>query len=427
LPGLRIFFFGSLRFLNFTFAFPFFTFLFSHLACSLHATRNACEISLLAAREYDEGSFRLCAGKNARRSPMTKTILICGMVLLSASFALAQEKPAEPPHDMEHMNHGAFMQGGMHHAVAKGVKLDPNFDMATHTITLRIGPMTLPAHTSHMKMPQPPDLVWDPPLDGWLIAYHPKLVDSSGNAVPGTVLHHVAFWNENRADFLCPNKEEHIFGAGSEMTDWTEVPGYGYRVQKGDKIRIETMMYNPTATSYDKAYLEVVIPFQEVSKEASAATPRKNVYPAWMDVKSCGDSSYDVPAGKSEKTGSVTVKYDGVLLGVGGHMHDYGKQIVLQDASRKETVATLDAKSDAQGHLESVPVKLFVQEGGYKFAAGDVLKISATYENPTGKLLRDGAMGIAVGYFAATDDAKMATLRRKAAPAHDMPGMSHDH
>jgi hypothetical protein len=90
-------------------------------------------------------------------------------------------------------------------------------------------------------------------------------------------------------------------------------------------------------------------------------------------------------------------------------------------------VATLDATSDTQGHLESVPVKLFVQEGGYKFAKGDVLKISATYENPTGKLLRDGAMGIAVGYFAAADDAKMAALRRKAAPTHDMAGMSHDH
>jgi hypothetical protein len=369
---------------------------------------------------------------------MMKTILICGTILLSASFAFAQEKQAAQPDDMEHMNHGGsanasgaqktrFMQGGMHHAVAKGVKLDPNFDMARHTITLRVGPMNLPAHTSHLKMPQPPDLVWEAPLDGWLIAYHPKLVDASGNAVPGTVLHHVAFWNENRADFLCPNKEEHIFGAGSEMTDWAEIPGYGYRVQKGDKIRIETMMYNPTATWYDKAYLEVVIPFQETSGDASAAASRINVYPAWMDVKSCGDSSYDVLAGKSEKTGSVTVKYDGVLLGVGGHMHDYGKQIVLEDVSRKETVATLDAKSDDQGHLESVPVKLFVQEGGYKFAKGDVLKISATYENPTGKLLHDGAMGIAVGYFAAADDAKMGALRHKAAPAHDMPGMSHDH
>ncbi|PYU67468.1 MAG: hypothetical protein DMG49_18660 [Acidobacteria bacterium] len=380
---------------------------------------------------------------------MKKTIAICGAFLLAAAIAAVpfkaqgkQEKQEDSSKDNQPRHtgldegaakplpnqheHPGFMQEDMHHAVAKGVTLDAKVDAAAHTVTLSVGPMNLPAHTSHMKMPQPPDLVWEVPMDGWLLAYHPKLVDVRGNAVPGTVLHHVAFWNENRADFLCPNKEEHIFGAGSEMTDWTEVPGYGYRVMKGNKIRIETMMYNPTATSYDKAYLEVVIPFQETSEDASAATPRRNVYPAWMDVTSCGKSGYDLPTGKSEKTGTVTLKYDGVLLGVGGHLHDYGKQIVLQDVTRQETVATLDAKADAQGHLQSVPVKLFVQQGGYKFAANDVLRISATYDNPTGKLLRDGAMGIAVGYFVAADDAKMAALWRKGKPTHGMAGMSHD-
>src|SRR5260221_12486465 len=120
------------------------------------------------------------------------------------------------------------------------------------------------------------DLFWTIPMSGWILAYHPKIVDSYGAAVPGTVLHHVAFWNENRADFLCPNKEEHIFGAGSEMTDWTEVPGYGYRVQEGEKIRIETRMYNPTATSYEKTFLEVVIPFQETTGVGTHSAPRKN-------------------------------------------------------------------------------------------------------------------------------------------------------
>jgi hypothetical protein len=99
----------------------------------------------------------------------------------------------------------------------------------------------------------------------------------------------------------------------------------------------------------------------------------------------------------------------------------------LQDVSRKETVATLDAKVDEKGLLESMPVKLFVQEGGYKFSAGDVLKTTATYDNPTGKLLREGAMGIAVGYFVPNDDAKMAALRRKTPAMREMAGMSHDH
>jgi hypothetical protein len=354
---------------------------------------------------------------------MRMKTLLCASALAAATV-FGQEKPADAPHDMEHMQHGSehggFMQGGMHHALAKGVKLEQKID--GQTITLRIGPIRLPAQTSHMTMPQPPDLEWQIPVDGWLLAYTPKLVDASGNSVPGIVLHHTAFWNENRADFLCPNKEEHIFGAGGEMTVWAPIPGYGYRVQMGDKIRIETMVHNPTATSYDQVFLEVAIPYQDARSDAGAAP--KSVYPAWMDVTSCGSSGYDLPAGQSEKTGTVAVKYSGVLLGVGGHMHDYGKQVVLEDTTRKETVAALDAKVDGEGHLLGMPVKTFFETGGYKFAAGDVLKISATYDNTTGKVLRDGAMGIVVGYFVPADDAAMAGLRRE--KKRDVAGMSKD-
>jgi hypothetical protein len=351
---------------------------------------------------------------------LSVSILAAGVAFVP--LAVAQEKPADMPHDMEHMHHesgqGGFMQGGMHHALAKGVKLEQSID--GRTITLRVGPINLPAHTSHMTMPQPPDLEWQIPIDGWLLAYTPSLVDENGKSVPGVVLHHTAFWNENRADFLCPNKEEHIFGAGGEMTQWMPVPGYGYRVQMGDTIRVETMVHNPTDTSYEKTYLLVTIPYQRVGEGAAL----KNVYPAWMDVASCGNSGYDLPAGRSEKTGTVAVKYDGALLGVGGHMHDYGMKVVLEDTTRKETVAALDATLDAQGHLQGMPVKTFFETGGYKFAAGDQLKISATYYNPTGKLLRDGAMGIVVGYFSPADDSQMASLRHE--KKHQMAGMSHD-
>lgn len=360
------------------------------------------------------GSFPLHEGKTMR----TLNLFLASLFFTSPLFA--QDKPADAPPDMDHMQHGGFMQGGMHHAMAKGVKLEQKID--GHTIIVRIGPMNLPAHTTHMKMPQPADLEWQIPIDGWLLAYSPKLVDANGNTVPGRVLHHTAFWNENRADFLCPNKEEHIFGAGGELTNWAEIPGYGYRVQIGDKIRVETMVHNPTDTSYENVYLEVSIPYQAFGEDAKI----KSVYPTWMDVKSCGNSGYDLPAGNSAEKGTVIVKYNGVLLGVGGHMHDYAKQLVLEDATRKETVATLDAKVDDHGELLSMPTVLFLDRGGYKFAAGDVLKISATYDNTTGKLLRDGAMGIVVGYFVPADDAAMAALRRKPA-AHHMAGMSHDH
>jgi len=340
----------------------------------------------------------------------------------SACFA---QQPAAPDHDMSHMQHSqdGFMQGGMRHAIAQGVKLDAQSDEHSHTMTLRVGPMALPAHTPHMKMPQPADLIWTIPLSGWLLAYHPKLVDAAGNTVPGTVLHHVAFWNENRSDFLCPAKKEHIFGAGGELTDWAQIPGFGYRVEKGDQIRIETMVHNPTATSYDQVFLEVSIPYAD----DVTPSPVKNVYPTWIDVAVCGNSSYDLPAGFSKKTGTVPFKYSGALLGFGGHMHDYGEKLVLS-SSRLGLVGELPVTLDQQGHLLKIPVRTFFQQGGYQVSAGDQFTVTCTYNNPTGKLLHNGAMGIVVGYFVPQDPAALNALRHPAQPSdHDMTSQKMNH
>src|SRR5690349_2869170 len=149
---------------------------------------------------------------SAKSSTYAMCLATLFLFAATAGAARAQQEPAPPPHDMEHMQHDhGFMHEGMHHAVAKGVKVEQQVDAASHTITVRIGPMTLPANTNHMAMPQPPDLFWTIPIDGWLLAYTPQLVDASGNSVPGRVLHHTAFWYTSRSDFLCPNKEAHIF------------------------------------------------------------------------------------------------------------------------------------------------------------------------------------------------------------------------
>lgn len=350
--------------------------------------------------------------------------------LLFAASVSARQQPPAAPHDMGHMQHPGFMQGGTRHQIAKGAALTQKNDAMIHRVTLRIGPMNLPANTSHMKMPQPPDLYWTIPFDGWLSAYHPRLVNAKGESVPGAVLHHVAFWNENRSDFLCPNKDEHIFGAGGELTDWTPIMGYGYRVRKGDRIRIETMVHNPTNTGYTGVYLEVLIPYVPYA----FPDPLKSYYPAWMDAAGCGSSGYDLPAGPTSKTGEVALKYNGILLGVGGHMHNYAKRLVLADTTKKETIATLGAVTDPSGHLKSMPVMLFYQVGGRKLAAGDQLKVTATYDNITGKMIPQGAMGIVVGYFVPEDDSALAPLRHPAKSGahhpmhpmpHGMPGMTH--
>jgi len=219
--------------------------------------------------------------------------------------------------------------------------------------------------------------------------------------LPGALLHHVAFWNTRRSDFLCPNNQEHIFGAGSEMNEWQAVPGFGYRVHPGDRIRVTTMFANPTADDHPQTFLEVKMEYR-----LAANTQLKNVYPAWFDVGQCGDSSYDLKPGVDVTSGTLRLAYSGILLGVGGHMHNYGRQLVLEN-TRNENVATLNARIDDHGRLLSIPIAYFLQTGGYRLNKGDALKVTATYDNISGHFLPEGAMGIVVGYFLPDNDAEM--------------------
>ena len=291
--------------------------------------------------------------------------------------------------------------------VSTTARLEVANDSGAGVLTVHLGPLELPAHSGHMAVAQPKPMLLEIPFDGWIVAYHPRLVDEQGNTLPGRMLHHVAFWNTGRPDFLCPNKLEHIFGAGSEMNDWPAQPGIGYRVRPGDRVSVTSMFHNPTDTSYPAAYLEVKVEYKTVA-EAKLAS----VYPAWFDVQACGDSAYDLVPGLNVHTGSFTLAYSGKLMGVGGHLHDYGKGLTLADEGSKDTIADLPATSDAQGHLLSTPIKLFFDRGGYPLAQGQVVTVSAQYQNPTGQAIPEGAMGIVVGYFLPDDAAQMAKLKR---------------
>ncbi len=286
-------------------------------------------------------------------------------------------------------------------------------DNGAGLLTVRVGPLNLAANADHMQVAQPGDQTLEIPFDGWLTAYHPRMTDALGQTLPGRMLHHVAFWNTERSDFLCPNKEEHIFGAGGEMNDWPAQPGIGYRVHKGERIRVSSMFHNPTATSYADAYLEVRIEY----RRAGEGQPLMSVYPTWFDVMQCGNSGYDLAAGHNHRSGKFRLNYSGRLLGVGGHLHDYGRGLTLKDLSRGETIAALTPETNSAGQIVKMPVVLFTDRGGYALPKGEEIEVDADYDNLTGKPLPEGAMGIVVGYFVPADDHEMAALRRNTTSA----------
>jgi len=302
-----------------------------------------------------------------------------------------------------------------HHQHAAGLQKDAKMvihQVATDAVEIRLGPYNLPAHTAHDAMPQAPEFFWDVPFDGWLVAYAPSLLDADGNDIAAKLLHHVAFYNTGRTDFLCGDKEEHIFGAGGEMNRWPPLPGFGYAVHHGDRIRISTMFHNPTATSYPEAFLAVQVSYITAESIQPGIAQPRSVYPAWFDVMQCGESGYDLKPGDSLKTGQFQMQQPGLLLGLGGHLHDYGHALTVVDITRKESIAKLEAELDPSGVILSMPVVTFLNRGGYRLAVGDKVQVTAQYFNSTGKVIPDGAMGIAVGYFLPDDPGAMEAFGR---------------
>lgn len=328
-------------------------------------------------------------------------------LLLAAVFASTSTAAWAQVEQQEARHHGMMHATDEEHPVSKTARLAVTDDPATHEMTVRIGPVSLPASADHMTLPQPQALWMTIPLNGWLTAYHLTLVDAKGQTLPHKLLHHVAFYDTARPDFLCPSKEEHIFGAGAEINDWPAIPGFGYRVHKGDRVRISSMFENPTPENYRDVFLQVRIEYRSQNEHDAGL---KDVYPAWFDVMGCQDSGYDLAPGESTKSGEFKIPYSGELLGVGGHLHDYGQWLVLKNARTNQTIATLEAGVDSQGRVVSMPIKLFTGHGGVRVRSGDIIEVTDAYNNSTGKSITNGAMGIVVGYFLPDEESQLTVL-----------------
>lgn len=339
---------------------------------------------------------------------MKFALLLVAASVFTSTPCWAQAEQQEVRH------HGMMHAMDMEHPTSKTAKLTVADNPEAHEMTVRVGPVSLSGYAGHMTVAQPPTLWLTIPFDGWLTAYHPSLTDAKGHLLPNKLLHHVAFYDTARPDFLCSNKEERIFGAGGEMNDWLMIPGFGYRVHKGDRIRINTMFGNLTVKNYADVFLQVRVEYQLLNESGAEL---KDIYPAWFNVMECGESGYDLNPGESTKTGQFKLRYSGKLLGVAGRLYDGGQWLVLKNVRTNETIATLEPVLDSKSRIVSMPVQLFADHGGVQLNSGDVIEVTDAYDNPTGKLITDSAIGIIVGYFLPDQESQLTVLR----PAAERP------
>ena len=286
-------------------------------------------------------------------------------------------------------------------------------DSARHNVMITVGPCTLPPMDMSMMMPSMgmgaggeysgkvdirTRFLW--PVTGYLRGWDLTMLDSLGHEIPQSTMHHMELVNFDRRQ-LVYTMAERVLGIGEETQPAIIPKSVGMPLNRGSHMGLYIMWNNETDTDMKGIYLRLRMPWAP-----SNMTPRPlTVLPFKVDVNmhpGRGDA-FDFPEGAGSKATEFTVPIAGRLIAIGGHLHDYGKELRIEDVATGKVIARVSANRRPDGTVSSVAHRLFGIWGrGPHLIPGRTYRMVAVYENPTGKPIM-AAMGLIGGIFAPDD------------------------
>lgn len=238
------------------------------------------------------------------------------------------------------------------------------------------------------------------PISGWLRGARVELEGPGQSPASQRALHHINLLNLSRRQLVHAGVER-MWAAGPETEGAVLPPGVGVPVD-------ETMTLGVVVAFNPGELVPGSLVRLRINWTPSTANPAPvEIFPFPLDVnyRVAETAAYDLPPGKSSHTFEFDMPISGRMLGVGGHLHDYGETLRLEDVESGRVLFKLDAKQDSAGRVVSVSRQLFGVSGrGRKLEAGRRYRLVATYDNPTGRMIPDGGMGEA-GIGFTPDDA----------------------
>ena len=234
------------------------------------------------------------------------------------------------------------------------------------------------------------------PVDGWLRGARVQLADSAGQPLSQRKLHHINLLNFSRRGLL-NSWIERTWAAGGESKPVMLPATIGVPLQTGASMGMVV------------AYVPSLLPAGSQVTVRIRWTPTnqvpqpKGMFPVMLDVnfRVGQTAAYDLPAGPSERSAEFVWPLTGRILGVGGHLHDYGVEVRLEDVASGAVLVTIKPVTDSTGHVLTIPQVLFGVGGrGRRIMAGRRYRIVAVYNNTSGHEIPGGAMGeLGVGFM----------------------------
>ncbi len=237
-------------------------------------------------------------------------------------------------------------------------------------------------HGSSMKSPLIP-VVW--PVDGGLRGFKLGVFSGDGTPLPRALIHHMNALNFDRRELLYPVPTR-LIAIGSETPDIKLPNSHQVVLERGDSLGWYVAWHNDTGKDIEDVYVELVLPYGELEE---GRAPLTTVY-LDADLKIGDRTSFDVPPGHFEKSYEFEVPTSGKLLAAGGHVHDYGIEVRLEDVETGKVLFRLESDRDAEGKVSSVEQKIFRRffnlfDASIELKTNHTYRIVGVYDNPTGE------------------------------------------
>jgi hypothetical protein len=248
------------------------------------------------------------------------------------------------------------------------------------------------------------------PMSGTIYAISTEVVDGTGRPLPRSLLHHVNLTDPTRRELFLP-VSLHIFAASKE-TPPVSVPRelLGVPLARGQRLLVTAMVGNETATAYRGVSVRIVMHY----RPATRLWPLWHAYPWVMDVTyplgtgPDANKAFDLPPGTTVRSWEAAPVVAGYIVGMGGHVHDYATAVTLTDVTTGRVIWHGTPQRDSAGHVLLLPVTTFFNwhSLGVRIEPAHRYRVSVTYYNPTGHLLRGGGMGNVAGLFIPDEPAR---------------------
>jgi len=241
------------------------------------------------------------------------------------------------------------------------------------------------------------------PLDASLHSSRVELVDGSGRLLPRDLLHHFNLSDPDHRELFLPIGL-HVLAASRETPAIT-VPRllFGLPLARGQRLIAGAMLANGSDVAYRRVHVRLVLRYVP----AGRPWPLYRTYPWAIDVQyplgrpPTGSKAFDLPPGRTERSWEGSPAIPGTILGLGGHMHDYGVSLELKDMTTGTVLWRGAPVTDTAGRVISFPLARFYnwRRLGVHVLPTHRYRLTAVYQNRTGRSIRDGGMGAVAGLF----------------------------